>query len=93
MKMLFRFECVKNDGSEYNVLHDTEFPTNLKVVHEFEMDDATRWDNIMMQFAKFLDAVGYVGVYEKTAQRCDAEWEALTGGIDNEDIGHPGLSD
>ena len=70
-----------------------EYPTDLRVVHEFEMSDETRWDNIMLQFAKFLDATGYVGVYEKVQQRIDEEWEFLTKGMDDEDTSNPGLSD
>lgn len=93
--MLFRFEAVKPSEIEDNVFNEVEYPTNLKVVHEFEMDDATRWDNIMLQFAKFLDATGYVGVYEKVQQRCDNEWQFISNqlGTDDEDISHPGLSD
>lgn len=93
--MQFRFECVKPSEIEENVFFGVEYPTNLRVVHEFEMDEATRWDNIMLQFAKFLDATGYVGVYEKVQQRMDAEWEHVTNNEedDNEDINHPGLSD
>lgn len=93
--MQFRFECVKPSEIEDNVFPGVEFPTNLRVVHEFEMDDATRWDNIMLQFAKFLDATGYVGVYDKVQQRIDDEMEYVTNNAedDNEDINHPGLSD
>ena len=94
--MLFRFEAVKPSEIEDNVFAGIEYPTNLKVVHEFEMDDATRWDNVMLQFAKFLDATGYVGVYEKVQQRIDDEWEFITnqlGEDTDEDTSHPGLSD
>jgi hypothetical protein len=93
--MQFRFECVKPNEIEDNVFPGVEFPTNLRVVHEFEMDDATRWDNIMLQFAKFLDATGYVGVYDKVQQRIEDEMEYVTNNAedDNEDINHPGLSD
>jgi hypothetical protein len=91
--MQFRFEAVKPSEIEDNVFPGVEFPTDLRVVHEFEMDDATRWDNVMLQFAKFLDATGYVGVYEKVQQRIDEEWEFLTKGMDDEDTSNPGLSD
>lgn len=91
--MQFRFECFKPSELEDNVFGDVEYPTDLRVVHEFEMDDGTRWDNIMLQFAKFLDAVGYVGVYEKVHQRIDEDWETLTKGMDDEDTSNVGLSD
>lgn len=84
--MQFRFECVKPNELEDAMFVDVEFPTNLRVVHEFEMSDDTRWDNIMLQFAKFLDATGYAGVYDKVSKRCDDEWKFLTEGMDDEDI-------
>ena len=91
--MQFRFECVNPSEIEDNVFLGIEYPTDLRVVFEFEMDDGTRWDNIMLQFAKFLDATGYVGVYEKVSKRIDEDWEAITKGIEDEDISNPGLSD
>ena len=91
--MQFRFEAVKPSEIEDSVFADIEYPTNLKVVHEFEMDDSTRWDNVMLQFAKFLDATGYVGVYDKVSKHIEQEWEIITQGMDDEDISNPGLSD
>ena len=91
--MQFRFECTKPGNIEDNVFPEVEYPTNLKVVHEFEMDDSTRWDNIMLQFAKFLDATGYVDVYEKVSVRVEEEWPSITEGFAYENTGHTGLSD
>jgi len=91
--MQFRFECTKPSELEDNIFNDIEFPTNLKVVHEFEMDDATRWDNVMLQFAKFLDATGYVGVFDRVSARNEQEWEFLTALDDDENTSNPGLSD
>ena len=91
--MLFRFEAVKPSEIEDNVFRDIEYPTNLKVVHEFEMDDGTRWDNVLLQFAKFLDATGYIGVYDKVSKRINEDWETLMKGLDDEDTSNPGLSD
>ena len=91
--MQFRFECVKPSEIEDNVFRDVEFPTDLRVVFEFEMDDSTRWDNVMLQFAKFLDATGYAGVYDKVSKRIDEDWETITKGFDDEDISSAGLSD
>ena len=91
--MQFRFECFKPSDLEDNSFPDIEYPTDLRVVHEFEISDETRWDNIMLQFAKFLDATGYVGVYDKVSKRIDADWEVITKGFDDEDISNPGLSD
>jgi hypothetical protein len=88
MMMQFRFECVKNSELEDNVFDDVEYPTNLRVVHEFEMSDETRWHNIIAEFAKFLDALGYVGVYERVMKRNELEWEFITNKLEeyNEDI-------
>ena len=93
--MQFRFECVNPSELEDNVFAGIEYPTNLRVVHEFEMDDGTRWDNIMLQFAKFLDATGYVGVYEKVSKRIDEDWECINKFLeeDDENTSNPGLSD
>lgn len=91
--MQFRFECTKPSEFEDNIFNDIEFPTNLKVVHEFEMDEATQWDNVMLQFAKFLDAIGYVGVFDKVSTRNEQEWQFLTTLYDDENTSNPGLSD
>jgi hypothetical protein len=93
--MRFKFECVKPSEVEDNMFPDIEFPTNLRVVHEFEISDSTRWDNIMLQFAKFLDATGYCGAYEKVEARINADWESITNNLENfdEDFGNSGLSD
>lgn len=87
--MQFRFEGRKQD----NGFHFSEYPDTLTIIHESEFDDDTRWDNVMLQFAKFLDACGYVGVYEKVQQRVDQDWEAVTKGFNDEDFSHTGLSD
>ena len=91
--MQFRFECVKPSEIEDNVFPGVEYPTDLRVVHEFEMSDETRWDNVLLQFAKFLDATGYVGAHDKISKRIDEDWETITKGFDDEDISNPGLSD
>ena len=92
--MRFRFEANKPSDVESNIFDDIEYPTNLRVIHEFEMSDETRWDNIMLQFGKFLDATGYVGAYEKIHNRVDDDWFVINNSESlNEDIGNSGLSD
>ena len=91
--MQFRFECTSPSEFNDNTFADIEYPTNLHIVHEFEMTDGVVWDNIMLQFAKFLDATGYVGAYEKVDSYVTSRWKFVTQGTDNEDISHPGLSD
>lgn len=89
--MQFRFECVKQDDG----FKCEEYPDSLTVVHEFTISDSTRWDNIMMQFAKFLDATGYVGVYDKINQRIEEDWALLDKLLeeDDEDTSNPGCTD
>lgn len=69
---------------DYLAYEDVEFPKDKRVTFNFEMDSATRWDNVMLEFAKFLDAVGYVGVHEKVEQRINDEWEFLTKALDED---------
>lgn len=89
--MRFRFEQTKPSKLEDNIFSDIEFPTNQRIVHEFEMSDETQWGNIIIQFAKFLDATGYVGVYERVSTYVENEWNNF-GDID-EDTCNTGLSD
>jgi hypothetical protein len=35
-----------------------------------------RWDDVMRQFATFLDSCGYVGVYEKVDIMLDEYWDS-----------------
>jgi hypothetical protein len=35
-----------------------------------------RWDDVMRQFAAFLDTCGYVGVYEKVDIMLDEYWDS-----------------
>jgi hypothetical protein len=89
--MQFKFEASKISEVESNIFGDIEFPTDLRVIHTFEMSDETQWGNIIIQFAKFLDATGYVGVYERVSTYVDHNWNNF-GDID-EDTGNTGLSD
>lgn len=92
--MKFRFEATHTNELGEQTFDNVEYPTNLKVVNEFEMGDDTRWNNIMLQFAKFLDAVGYVGVHEKVSQYTEDEWDFITNQLEeHENTSNPGLSD
>lgn len=91
--MRFRFEANKPSEIENNIFGDLEFPTNLRVIHEFEMSEATAWDNIMLQFGKFLDATGYCGVYERISTMLENDGYHNNLESLDEDIGNSGLSD
>lgn len=80
------------DNEEYQVFDNVEYPKSKEVVISFEISEETRWDNVMLEFAKFLDMIGYVGVYEKVQKRIDDEWVHMTQAY-NEDTSNPGLSD
>ena len=66
-----------SNNDDFNVCHDVESPKDKHVTFNFELSDDTRWDNVMLEFAKFLDAVGYVGAHEKVDQYVSDEWEYI----------------
>jgi hypothetical protein len=80
------------DNEDFQEFDTIEFPKSKEVVVSFELSEGTRWDNVMLEFAKFLDMVGYVGVYEKVQTRIEEEWKFLTE-VSDEDTSNPGLSD
>lgn len=43
--------------------------------HFYLCDEDARWDDVMRQFAAFLDSCGYVGVYEKVDNLLEDYWE------------------
>jgi len=46
--------------------------TNSEVFYVCSED--ARWDEVMRQFATFLDTCGYVGVYERIDMMLDEHW-------------------
>ena len=69
----------------YRFIYDSEFyddtggqypeATTVEIRHYF--DDDTTWPKIMYQFAKFLEASGYVGVIDRVVIKdpYDIEWD------------------
>lgn len=49
--------------------------------HSFACPDDARWDEVVLQFATFLDTCGYVGVYNALdlmlADHWDKKWDIL----------------
>ena len=43
--------------------------------HFYICEEDARWDDVMRQFATFLDSTGYVGVYERIDMLLDEVWE------------------
>ena len=76
-----------SDTDTYDSYEGISYPQEKYVNTTVVFDDATRWDNVMLEFAKFLDACGYVGVNEKVYQRILDEWEFITKDTD-EDSGN-----
>ncbi len=57
----------------------TEANVSSKAEHLYICEEDAQWDDVMRQFAAFLDASGYVGVYERIDNMLDNmredEWE------------------
>lgn len=86
-------------GFTYTEAHDEpqqfstiEYPQVKDISVSLEFDEGTCWDNIILEFAKFLDMTGYVGAYEKVTGYIDQKW-AYVQKVADEDISNPGLSD
>lgn len=73
------------DNEDFQEFDTVEFPKTKEVVVSFELSEHTRWDNVMLEFAKFLDMVGYVGVYSKVQARIEDEWNCITKAYHDED--------
>lgn len=43
--------------------------------HFYVCGEDAQWDDIMRQFASFLDSCGYVGVYDKVDGMLESYWE------------------
>ena len=53
----------------YHFKKGTSVPSVVTTSEHFYMcGEDVQWDDIMLQFAAFLDSSGYVGVYEKIAK-------------------------
>lgn len=56
-----------NDVKQHYLFKRTTAEDNVSTNHEhcFICSEDTAWDDVIRQFAMFLDESGYVGVYEK----------------------------
>ncbi len=87
----YKFTYVESRDEPY-IFSDIEYPQDKTVQFDLQFSDATRWDNVMLEFARFLDAVGYVGVHEKMDTYLAEIWEPINKLCD-EDTSNSGLSD
>ena len=53
----------------------TEANVSSKSEHLYICEEDARWDDVMRQFAAFLDSSGYVGVFERIDALLDEVWE------------------
>jgi len=91
----FEFHFSESQPESDCTFEDVEYP-HVKVINSavtFTSD--TAWDNIILEFAKFLDATGYVGVYERVQGYINGYWSKFDklAEEEDEDTSHPGLSD
>jgi hypothetical protein len=51
----------------------TEANVSSKAEHLYICEEDAQWNDVVRQFAAFLDSCGYVGVYEKVDKMLDRE--------------------
>lgn len=89
----FEFHYSSSQKEEDCIFNDVEFP-HVKVINSaVTFSDDTQWDNVILEFAKFLDSVGYIGVYDRVQGYINNYWEPIYKDEKDEDTSHPGLSD
>ena len=61
----------------YHFKKGTSAPTvTTSSEHFYVCEEDAQWNDVLRQFAVFLDSCGYVGVYEKVDKMLDREgWE------------------
>jgi hypothetical protein len=91
----FDFSFREHQELDDVVFDDIEYPHSKHVNVSVAFTSDTRWDNIILEFARFLDSVGYVGVHDRVSGYVNGYLEPLLKAMekDDEDINNPGLSD
>lgn len=73
MTKTFKFHFEEYDaevaGDDFD---DMEYPHHQICNTTVEFSSDTRWTNVMLSFARFLDGIGYVGVFERTEKGLSA---------------------
>ena len=60
----------------YHFKKGTSAPTvTTSSEHFYVCEEDARWDDVVRQFATFLDSSGYVGVFERIDTLLDEVWE------------------
>ena len=85
------------DNPENSIFDEVEFPQEKSIRFSTTFSEDARWPDIMTEFARFLDATGYVGVadsvHEFLKERDNKIFNSYLPKDDNEDTSNPGLSD
>jgi hypothetical protein len=90
----FRFNFHESHEEGEMTFDDVEYPYEKELSSRVFFESDTRWDNVLLEFAHFLDSVGYVGVYDRVSQLLEGYWEPVYNfdGVSDEDFGCAGLS-
>jgi hypothetical protein len=90
----FRFNFHESHEEGEMTFNDVEYPYEKELSSSVSFESDTRWDNIIREFAHFLDSTGYVGVYDRVSELLDGYWEPVYNfdGVSDEDFGCAGLS-
>jgi len=91
----FEFHFSESQPESDCTFPDVEYPHVKVINHAVTFSSDTAWDNIILEFARFLDCVGYVGVKERVQGYINGYWSKFDklAEEEDEDTGHPGLSD
>lgn len=94
----FEFHFSESQPEEDCLFSDVEYPHSKTTSHTVSFSTDTAWDNILLEFAHFLDGVGYIGVRDRVQSYVDSYWEPVRNKIaemeaEDENTSNPGLSD
>jgi hypothetical protein len=95
MSKYFRFVFHESHKEGEMTFDDVEYPYEKELSTGVFFESDTRWDNILIEFAHFLDSAGYVGVHDRVSQLLEGYWEPVYNfdGVNDEDSSNAGLSD
>lgn len=92
----FRFNFHESHEEGDMTFNDVEYPYDKELTSRVSFESSTRWDNIVLEFAHFLDSVGYVGVHDRVSQLLEGYWEPVykfaEEDVTDEDSSDTGLS-
>lgn len=94
----FEFHFSESQSQEDCTFPDVEYPHVKVTNHAVTFSSDTQWDNILLEFARFLDGVGYVGVYDRVQGYVNDYWKPINDKLaemeaEDEDTSPAGLSD